>query len=186
MKKLMCSQSPHNTGSFQRGVGMVEVLVAILLLSIGVLGYEAMQVRAVDASGEALTRSQAVILLRGIAESIRIMDTPAEQATYIGKVHGYAGLTGSTTAPKSCVTSTCSAAEMAGYDSYQTAYAAYRQGMNIDMYACPLTATSTVSRQCLVAAWGKSTPTVGAATTDCITSTGSYQPASTCIMLEAY
>ena len=187
---------PHKTKNFQYGVGMVEVLVAILLLAIGVLGYAGLQMRAVDATGEALTRSQAMILLRGLAEKIRVMDTPADQDAYISKVHGYASLTATTTAPKNCVTSTsCTAAEMADYDAYQTAYAALKQGMQVDMYACPLTAATsgasgvaatTVSRQCLVAAWSKTTPTVGTAATDCLTPTGSYQRVSTCLMLEAY
>jgi type IV pilus assembly protein PilV len=197
MKKEISSQIPHKIKTFQYGVGMVEVLVAILLLSIGVLGYVGLQVRAVDATGEALTRSQAMILLRGLAEKIRVMDTPADQDAYMSKVHGYASLTAATTAPKNCVTSTsCTAAEIANYDAYQTAYTAFKQGMQVDMYACPLTAATSgvsgvaatnVSRQCLVAAWGKTTPTVGTATaTDCLTPTGSYQRASTCMMLEAY
>ncbi|HEY4713949.1 MAG TPA: prepilin-type N-terminal cleavage/methylation domain-containing protein, partial [Aquirhabdus sp.] len=46
---------PNRTS--QRGVGMVEVLVAMVLLAIGVLGYAALQVRAVEATGEALNRS---------------------------------------------------------------------------------------------------------------------------------
>jgi type IV pilus assembly protein PilV len=173
---------------------MVEILVAMLLLAIGVLGYVAMQVRAVDATGDALTRTQAMMLLRGLAENIRVMDTPADQSTYISKVHGYASITSSTAAPKNCVTSTCSAAEVADYDAYQTAYTGFKQGMLVDMYD-PLTAATSgasgvaatnVSRQCLVAAWDKTTPTKGTATTDCMTPTGSYQPAATCVMLEAY
>jgi type IV pilus assembly protein PilV len=53
------------------GIGMVEVLVALVLLAIGVLGYTALQLRAVDASNEALTRSQATVLLRSLTESMR-------------------------------------------------------------------------------------------------------------------
>ena len=45
----------------QLGVGLVEVLVALVLLAIGVLGFTALQLRAVDATGEALTRSQATL-----------------------------------------------------------------------------------------------------------------------------
>jgi type IV pilus assembly protein PilV len=195
MNKTIDSQFAHRTRTSQRGVGMVEILVAMLLLAIGVLGYVAMQVRAVDATGDALTRTQAMMLLRGLAENIRVMDTPADQSTYISKVHGYASITSSTAAPKNCVTSTCSAAEVADYDAYQTAYTGFKQGMLVDMYDCPLTAATSgasgvaatnVSRQCLVAAWDKTTPTKGTATTDCMTPTGSYQPAATCVMLEAY
>ncbi len=34
---------------------MVEVLVALILLAIGVLGYSALQLRAIDAGDEALS-----------------------------------------------------------------------------------------------------------------------------------
>ena len=55
----------------QKGVGLMEVLVALLLLAIGVLGYTVLQLRAVDASSEALSRSQGMLILRGLAENIR-------------------------------------------------------------------------------------------------------------------
>ncbi|MEF9994952.1 MAG: prepilin-type N-terminal cleavage/methylation domain-containing protein, partial [Acinetobacter sp.] len=35
---------------YQKGVGLIEVLVALLLLAVGVLGYSILQIRAVDAS----------------------------------------------------------------------------------------------------------------------------------------
>jgi Tfp pilus assembly protein PilV len=54
------------TKKSELGVGLVEVLVALILLAIGVLGYTALQLRAVDASNEALTKSQATVLLRGL------------------------------------------------------------------------------------------------------------------------
>ncbi|MFH4043618.1 prepilin-type N-terminal cleavage/methylation domain-containing protein, partial [Acinetobacter baumannii] len=43
----------------QAGVGLIEVLVALILLAIGGLGDVALQIRAMDASSEALTKSQA-------------------------------------------------------------------------------------------------------------------------------
>ena len=55
----------------QKGVGLVEVLVALVLLAVGVLGYAALQLRAIDATSEALNRSQATVILRGLTESIR-------------------------------------------------------------------------------------------------------------------
>lgn len=39
----------------QKGVGLVEVLVALILLSIAVLGFVALQIRAVAASNVFLT-----------------------------------------------------------------------------------------------------------------------------------
>ena len=175
--------------SSQRGVGMVEVLVAMVLLAIGVLGYSAMQIRAVEATGDALTRSQAMVILRGLAENIRVMDT-ADQSNYTANVHAYASMT-SPTSPAvptpNCKTAACTATQMAAYDAYQTALTAFQKGIHVDMYACPLTATTNADRRCLVAAWGVTTPTSGTtAATDCITQAGIYYPNATCVMLEAY
>ncbi len=174
---------------------MVEVLVALLLLALGVLGYAAMQIRAVESTGAALTRSNSMIILRGLAEEIRVMGV-TDQATYTAAVHSYAAMTTSTAAPTSCFSNACAASDMASFDAYRTGLVALQSGVHIDMYACPLTAAvggaspvaaTTASRQCLVAAWGTTTPTVGTtATTDCLTPTGIYHPKATCVMLEAY
>lgn len=59
----------------QQGVGLMEVLVAIFLLAIGVLGFSALQIRAIDASQEAADRSMAMNIARDLAERIRINKT---------------------------------------------------------------------------------------------------------------
>ena len=55
----------------QRGVGLIEVLVAVLLLSVAVLGFSALQLRAISATDESLIRTQAMSILRGLAENMR-------------------------------------------------------------------------------------------------------------------
>ncbi|SLJ83529.1 type IV pilus modification protein PilV [Psychrobacter sp. DAB_AL43B] len=57
--------------SSQHGVGLVEVLVAVLLLSIAVLGFSALQVRAVSATDESLVRTKSLTLVRNLAEIMR-------------------------------------------------------------------------------------------------------------------
>lgn len=39
-----------NMKSKQNGVGLIEVLVALVLLAIGVLGFSLLQLRAIDAA----------------------------------------------------------------------------------------------------------------------------------------
>jgi type IV pilus assembly protein PilV len=51
----------------QRGVGMIEVLVTLLLLSVGLLGMAALQARAQQAEMESYQRAQALILLEDMA-----------------------------------------------------------------------------------------------------------------------
>ena len=55
----------------QRGVGLIEVLVAVLLLSIAVLGFSALQVRAVSSTDESLVRTKSLTLVRNLAEVMR-------------------------------------------------------------------------------------------------------------------
>jgi type IV pilus assembly protein PilV len=54
-----------------RGVGLIEVLVAILVLGIGMLGIAALQATTLRSSQGALERSQAVIGTYGIMDSMR-------------------------------------------------------------------------------------------------------------------
>ncbi|MDH4583596.1 type IV pilus modification protein PilV [Pseudomonas sp. BN415] len=51
----------------QSGVGLLEVLIALLVLSVGLLGMAAMMVRAHQAEIESYQRAQALVLLEDIA-----------------------------------------------------------------------------------------------------------------------
>lgn len=55
----------------QRGVGLIEVMVAILLLSIAVLGFSALQMRAINATDESLVRTKSLTLVRNLSEIMR-------------------------------------------------------------------------------------------------------------------
>lgn len=173
----------------QAGVGLVEVLVALLLLAIGVLGYVALQLRAFDASAEAITKSQAVVVMRGLAENIRANKTQINN--YPAFVRGYTSYTSSTAVPTSCFNSVCNANQQAQFDAYQAARNANQLGMRLTMDNCPgVTATMTLRRQCLYAFWGGTAPgTVTALAADvstCMGSNGVYVAGSSCLMIEAY
>ncbi|MCH7328885.1 type IV pilus modification protein PilV [Acinetobacter modestus] len=174
----------------QQGVGLVEVLVALLLLAVGVLGYSILQFRAIDASSEALTRSQGVLVLRSLAENIRV--NSAGQANYPAAVRNYTNITTLPSAPSiSCFnpSAICTPAQAATYDAYFAAKTAFELGMNITMTACPGTAGAPVQRQCLFAAWGDTVLSVSGTTADisqCMSATGVYVSNSKCLMMEAY
>lgn len=55
----------------QSGIGLVEVLVAVLLLSVAVLGFSALQMRAVGATDESLIRTKSLTIIRNLAEVMR-------------------------------------------------------------------------------------------------------------------
>ena len=64
----------------QRGVGLVEVLVSVLILGIGMLGVAAMQATALRYGQSSLETSQAVMQTYSIIESMRA--NPANAAAY--------------------------------------------------------------------------------------------------------
>ena len=55
----------------QKGIGLIEVMVSLLLLAIAVLGFSAMQMTAVKATDESVIRSRALGIMRGGAEMMR-------------------------------------------------------------------------------------------------------------------
>jgi type IV pilus assembly protein PilV len=60
-----------------RGFTLVEVLIALLVLSIGMLGIAALYLESLRASRSALVRTQAVMLAADIADRIRANRDPA-------------------------------------------------------------------------------------------------------------
>ncbi|MCX6042539.1 MAG: type IV pilus modification protein PilV, partial [Caldilinea sp.] len=55
----------------QRGVGLVEVLMAVVILSIGLLGISLVQTRALTNNSSAMARSMAVMASYSILEAMR-------------------------------------------------------------------------------------------------------------------
>lgn len=60
-----------NNPNSQSGVGLIEVLVAVLLLSVAVLGFSALQMRAISATDESLVRTKSLTVVRNLAEVMR-------------------------------------------------------------------------------------------------------------------
>ena len=56
----------------QRGVGLIEVLVALLLFSIGFVGVAALQTRSLATNNRAMARSMATVLSYSILDSMRL------------------------------------------------------------------------------------------------------------------
>ena len=176
----------------QKGVSLMEALVALLLLAIGVLGYSALQLRAIDASSEALYRSQGMLILRGLADNIRA--NPLGQSSYPTAVRGYTSVKTAPTAPTvNCYNAAeaqrCTPAQMATYDAYLAEKTAFEIGMHITMDDCPGVSVAPVKRQCLFIAWDDTTLTATATTaniSNCMSDAGVYVAGSQCLMMEAY
>lgn len=178
----------NNTAQYQQGVGMVEVLVALLLLAVGVMGFSALQSYAVYSTTESLNRTQALTVMRGLSEQIRVNGTePAVLAAYQAAMG-----VGEPVAPTELCRSGsggsaagCTAAQLAAIDVYEARAAAWDSGIQLGMAVCPGT-VGAGQRQCLLAAWDKTTPRVAADEDACMTLEGTYRRQATCIVMEIY
>lgn len=170
-----------NKISSQKGVGLMEVLVAMLVLAIAVLGYAALQIRATAATAEAMKRSDALILLNGLAEKIRINPTGMyKEAIPTNLPNCSAG---------------CNAKNQALYDLKQTQDIATSKNISLGVIDCVNTSKSQ-TRLCLIAAWDGTKPMSNAYDTTatnavepenaCLSTNGKYINNSHCLVLEAY
>ena len=101
----------------QRGVSMVEVLIALLVLSVGSLGYLSMQTTMLTSTMDANQRSVASWAAQDLVE--RILSNPGAVATYAASADS-ADCTGA--APPSCVGRVCTTdAELAAFDLREVA-----------------------------------------------------------------
>lgn len=66
----------------QRGVGLIEVLIAVLVMAIGLLGIAALQATALRNSQSSMERSQAVVHSYSILDAMRANVAEARAGTY--------------------------------------------------------------------------------------------------------
>lgn len=137
----------------ERGMTLIEVMVALLVLGIGVMGYAALQLRSVKLAEDTYSRSQAMAIAQDAIERIRAnvdalpaylatdwtasLNTPSQRCVFTGAVPA-AG---------------CSSAEMVVNDVYEvrSAAATMLASGNVSVAACsPLT--------CVTVAWADTVP----------------------------
>lgn len=182
-RRAVTSGRAHNGG--QAGFGLIEVLAAVLILAIGVIGFGALQVRAVQASGDSYFRTQAISIAQDLAE--RAMVNRAQMANYTLPANWPVdqAVTG---IPTACITAACTATQMATYDVLNARYNAQvllPQGL-VNMEPC-----KNSSLVCVYVAWDGITPTSGVNGL-CVDDNGLYKappanmplPALPCVMLE--
>lgn len=66
----------------QRGFSLIEVLVALLILSIGLLGVAGLQTRSLQMNQSAYYASQANLFAKGMVEAMRVNSRDAELGRY--------------------------------------------------------------------------------------------------------
>jgi len=95
-------------GKHQRGVSLIESMIALLVISIGLLGIAALQVTSMSQNASAMNHSQAVWIGYNMADRIR---------ANIGQFTNYAGIDTSNTYSQDCMGSTCNNVQMVTSDA---------------------------------------------------------------------
>lgn len=92
-----------------KGFTLIEVLISVLIMSVGVLGATGLQLRGLDANRNAFYRTEATQLASDMSSRIRINSATT-----------YAVSLGATpTLSTNCRTATCTPAQMAAFDIAQ-------------------------------------------------------------------
>lgn len=167
----------------QRGVGLMEVLVSLVILAIAVLGFAALQFRAIDAIQEANDRTAAMTLARDLAEKIRVNRT--QLSKYKSEINAPGNETtkncirGDSDKPADPITSMCTRTDLATFDARQLLGAAKQKNMTIIISDC-----QGGDRQCVYVAWGDTVITA-TSQANCMVS-GVYVAGAKCLVMEAY
>ena len=166
--------------SSQHGVGLIEVMVAVLLLSVAVLGFSALQLRAIKATEESLVRTQSLSVVRGLAENMRA--NPSQMQAYQDAIKE------PKTDAKKCNTldNKCTSAEIATKEANAAVKKLKEYDVRLNMIPCP--GTSSFSEvKCIVAAWGDTVAKMDASDDlACADADGIYKSGSNCVIVETY
>lgn len=168
----------------QQGVGLIEVLVALVILALGVLGFAALQLRALDAAQEAAEQTVAMNTARDLAERIRVNRTAlSEYKKSINEKVSVNTCTGTTniSSPKTLAIPKCNAETMAQYDATEILEKASGQAQTIVIANC---VQSTLN--CVYVAWGNTTITPTDISQCVNTTTAAYVADAKCLVMEAF
>jgi type IV pilus assembly protein PilV len=111
--------SHHQTGvARQRGVSIIESMIALLVISIGLLGIASLQITAMRQNTTALNHSQAVWMGYNMADRVR---------ANLSQFTNYAGVDTSQSYSQDCMGSSCSNAQMVTADAAE--WATHVQGL---------------------------------------------------------
>lgn len=139
----------------QNGVGMIEVLVTLFILSIGLLGVASLQFVSSFSNSDALSRSQSVMVAQQLSERLRASAYMApngegmvvDNAYFMASHYNFSGNTCSNgsslpyacycethlASVPNCRTGTCTAAQIAAFDAYETSCSAVASNPSVSI-----------------------------------------------------
>jgi type IV pilus assembly protein PilV len=100
--------------SVQRGFSLIEMLVALVVFSVGLLAIAGMQTMSKQANFEALQRTAASQIANGLLEDMRVNGDAI--VTYLGAGEMGGGSRGAEPAPNCLGNAVCTAAQKAAHD----------------------------------------------------------------------
>ena len=146
------------------------------LLSVAVLGFSALQMRAISATDESLIRTQALSTIRGLAENMRA--NSQQISTYQATIND------ASKTRENCTQ--CTAEQIAINESKDAFDKLYSYGINVKMVTCPGTANFSEVK-CIIAAWGDTIAAMDATNGNaCADARGIYKSGSNCVIVETY
>lgn len=99
----------------QRGITLLESLIAIIVAALGILGILGVQMRTLTDTQTSMRRAQAIRLIEDLSERMKV--NPNALSGMNTYVSGWTATPPTTEATKKCVgTTTCTQAELADYD----------------------------------------------------------------------
>jgi type IV pilus assembly protein PilV len=101
----------------QAGFSLLEVLIATLVLSAGLLGLAGLQIAGMKTTHNSYQMQQATWLVHDLLERMRVNRAGAYAGNYNGTLDGATAC--GTTAPPCAVTTACTKAETANIDLFQ-------------------------------------------------------------------
>lgn len=155
----------------EQGISLIEVLISLLILSLGALGFAGLQLKGLQSTEDANYRAHATLIAQDAIE--RMLSNPQQIPAYVNNSYPTGSL--GATPPRACSASACSATAMATQDKNQLGWIAANS-----LPGGRITATNCFSgAQCVIVSWN------GAAPGSCITGSGINTAAdSTCVVLE--
>lgn len=162
----------------QRGVGLIEVMIALLVLAIGVLGYAGMQLTALKAAEDANNRAQATLLGQDALERFLANETAMATYTNVDEWPDESATPGEKPAKlNDCITKSCGTDDLASWDISMLAWQAANRlpGGMIAVDECKHAA----GINCVVISWNDEAPD------DCMTNDGvNTDEGTSCVVLE--
>ncbi|NNH34839.1 type IV pilus modification protein PilV [Acinetobacter sp. NIPH 2377] len=164
----------------QHGVGLIEVIIAVLVLAIAILGSIAMQYRSLELATQALKKVEAVNLASNLAERMYV-----NRASYTG-ASGLVAKGGLS----DCITNEedenfCDLNAFAKKDIADIEEIASQKNMKIDVLPCPDTKNE---RRCIYVAWDETEASQGSENDNACTTdkSFSYLPDTKCVVVETF